>query len=234
MNEPGYKYTIKELPADERPRERLQQYGAESLGTAELVAIVLAQGFRNVSAVDLAQHLLGSHGGLVGLAKLDFETLRGEKGIGLAKAAQLCAAFELGRRLARSDVLDRPLVSTPEQAAELLMPRYGDRKQEHLGLLALDSKNRVLKEEVVSVGTLDSSLAHPREVFRPAIVANAASVILFHNHPSGDTTPSAKDGEITRRLAEAGRTLGLEVVDHIVVARNRFASLRRLGLMEER
>jgi len=232
MSEPNYSYTIKELPVEERPRERLQRHGPESLGTAELVAILLGVGFREVSAIDLAHHLLGRHGGLLGLAKLEFDELRAEKGIGLAKAAQLAAAFELGRRLARRDGTDRPQITNPEQAAALLIPRYGDRKQEHLGLLALDSKNRVLKEIVVSVGTINSSLAHPREVFRPAIMANACSVILFHNHPSGDTEPSGVDEEITRRLAKAGNLMGLEVTDHIIVARNRFASLRRLGLME--
>ncbi|HUX06456.1 MAG TPA: DNA repair protein RadC [Acidobacteriota bacterium] len=233
MSDSAYSYTIKELPAEERPRERLQRFGPETLSNAELVAILLGHGFHKVSAIDLAQHLLNRHEGLVGLASLDFDALCAEKGIGPAKACQLAAAIELGRRLARSDKPERPEVKTPEQAAALLTPRYGDRSKEHVGLLALDAKNRVVKEIVVSVGTLDGSLVHPREVFRPAVLANACAVILFHNHPSGDTEPSAKDIEVTHRLAEAGKVMGLELVDHIIVARNRFVSLRRLGLMKE-
>jgi DNA repair protein RadC len=232
MSDSAYSYTIKELPAEERPRERLRYYGPETLANAELVAILLGHGFHKVSAVELAQHLLNRHDGLVGLANLDFDTLCGEKGIGPAKASQLAAAFELGRRLARSDNQERAQVKSPEQAAALLIPRYGDRAQEHVGLLALDAKSRVVKEVIVTVGTLDGSLVHPREVFRPAVLANACSIILFHNHPSGDIEPSVKDIEITRRLMEAGRVMGLEVADHIIVARNRFASLRRLGYME--
>jgi DNA repair protein RadC len=231
MSKSAYSYTIKELPADERPRERLQRYGPETLAQTELVAILLGHGFHRVSAVELAQHLLNRHGGLVGLANLDFAALCAEKGIGPAKASQLAAAFELGRRLARSDTPERAQVKSPEQAAALLIPRYGDRAQEHVGLLALDAKSRVVKEVVVTVGTLDGSLVHPREVFKAALLANACSVILFHNHPSGDCEPSAKDIEITRRLTEAGLTMGIEVADHIIVARNRFASLRRLGYM---
>ena len=226
-----YNVTIKEMPSEERPRERLLKYGPEALSTAELVAILLGIGFRNVSALQLAQLLLQRHGGIVGLANLELDALRNEKGLGPAKASQLAAAFELGRRLAAAHGGDRPQVTTPEEAAALLMPRYGDRSQENFGLLALDTKNRVLKEAVVSVGTLDGAIVHPREVFRPAILANAAAVILFHNHPSGDPTPPGDDARITERLRRAGETLGLEVLDHVVVARNRFLSMRRQGLM---
>lgn len=226
-----YNYMIKDLPEGERPRERLRKYGPEALSNSELVAILLGIGFRNVSALDLAQHLLQNHNGIVGLAKMDLDALCKEKGIGLAKGAQLTAAFELGRRLASASLEDRPTVTTPEQAAALLMPRYGDKRQETVGFLALDTKNRVLKEAVVSTGTIDTAIVHPREVFRPAILADACAVIVFHNHPSGDPTPSKKDAEITKRLMEAGKMLGLEVVDHIIVARNRFVSMRRQNLM---
>jgi DNA repair protein RadC len=231
MNRVEYHVTIKELPADERPRERLEHYGVGALSTAELVAILLNSGYRNVSALQLAQYLLQSNGGLVGLAKAELDALRSEKGVGLAKAARLIAAFELGRRLASADAADRALVTSPEQAAAVIVPKYGDREREHFGLLALDTKNRVIKEVVVSVGTLDGSIAHPREIFRPAILANAAAVILFHNHPSGDPTPSETDVQVTKRLADAGRMMGVEILDHIVVARNRFISLKRQKLI---
>lgn len=227
MSDLHYSVTIKELPSDERPRERLARYGSDALSRAELVAIILNSGYRNVSALQLAQYLLHTHGGLVGLARTELDALRAEKGVGLAKAARLVAAFELGRRLASTDAADRPVVTTPEQAAALLMSRYGDRTREHFGLLALDTKNKVIKEVVVSVGTLDGSMAHPREVFRPAILANAAAVILFHNHPSGDPTPSETDIQVTKRLVEVGKMMGMEVLDHIIVARNRFISLKR-------
>jgi len=231
MSELLYSVTIKELPADERPRERLEQYGPDPLSTAELVAILLNSGYRNVSALQLALHLLQKYSGLVGLARAELDALKAEKGVGLAKAARLAAAIELGRRLASSGIQDRPLVTSPEQAADVVMQRYGDREREHFGLLALDTKNRVIKEVVVSIGTLNGSMAHPREIFRPAILANAAAVILFHNHPSGDPTPSQNDISVTRRLMEAGRMMGVEVLDHVVVARNRFVSIKRQKLV---
>jgi DNA repair protein RadC len=232
MNDLRYKITIKELPADERPRERLQKYGPSSLSNAELVAILLGGGFQNFSALSLAQHMLQEHEGLLGLSKAGMEELCSSKGIGLAKACQLIAAFELGRRVAGSSEAERPVVTSPESAAAILMPRYGHRSKEHVGLLALDTKNKVIKEAVVSIGILDGSLVHPREVFRPAILANAAAVLLFHNHPSGDPTPSKKDIELTARLQEAGKLMGMEMLDHIVVARSRFVSLKKQGLMK--
>lgn len=233
MQDFNYSVAIKELPADDRPRERLQQYGPAALSNAELIAILLGGGFRNFSALNLGQHLLHEHDGLVGLSKAGMEELRKTKGVGMAKACQLLATFELGKRLAGSGAQDRPSLSSPEEVAAILMPRYGDETKEHVGILALDTKNRLIKEEVVSIGILDGSMVHPREVFRPAILCNAAGIILFHNHPSNDPTPSAKDIDLTNRLVTAGRLMGLELLDHIVVGRNKFISLRRQGLMEK-
>jgi DNA repair protein RadC len=231
VNKVAYTTTIKELPADDRPRERLRAFGPAALSNAELIAILLGGGYRNFSALNLSQYLLQEHQGLTGLAEADIEALLATKGVGPAKACTLAAAFELGRRVSSGGRRERPSVTSPEDAAAVLMPRYGDKPKEHVGILALDAKNRVIKEEIVSVGILDGSMVHPREVFRPAVLSNAAAVILFHNHPSGDPSPSGKDVEITRRLVEAGRLMGVELLDHLVVTRQAFVSLKQRGLM---
>lgn len=231
MSELQYTITIKELPEEDRPRERLQQYGPSSLSNSELVAILLGGGFRNVSALSLAQLLLQENGGLKELSHAHLEKLTVQKGVGIAKACCLVAAFELGRRAARSSGHERPSIKTPEDAAALLMPKYGNLEKETVGVLILDTKNKVIKDEVVSIGILDGSMVHPREVYRSAVISNAAGIILFHNHPSGDPTPSEKDIAVTRRISEAGKIMGLELLDHIIVARDRFVSLKSQKLM---
>lgn len=231
MSSVEYTITIKELPEDDRPRERLEAYGPGALSNAELIAILLGGGYRNFSALNLAQHLLQQFDGLAGISRADLDELRAAKGIGLAKASSLLAAAELGRRVASTGKRERPQISSPKAAGDLLIPKYGDLPKENVGILALDTKNRVIREEVISVGTLDGSMVHPREVFRPALMSNAAAVILFHNHPSGDATPSSKDISITRRLVDAGKLMGMELLDHIIVTRTTVVSLKERGLM---
>ena len=230
MNTDGYSVSIKELPSDDRPRERLAAFGPKSLSNTELLAILLGGGFQNVSAINLAQMLLNSSTSLLDLAGKELDELTQHKGIGEAKACTLMAAFEIGRRIASENPEQAETISSPESAAARLMPRYGNLKQEHVGILALDTKNKVIKEAIITIGTLNGSMIHPREVFRPAIQANASSILLFHNHPSGDPTPSEKDIEVTQRLFDAGKNLGVELVDHLIVSHSRFISLKKQNL----
>ena len=231
MSKLEYHLTIKEMPEEERPREKMEKFGAEALGNSELIAILLGHGFRKVSAVDLANHLLKEHGGLTGVARLGFAQLKKVKGIGTAKAAQLSAAFELAKRLSASTGEDRPSLKSPAQVARLLMAKYNTKKKEHFGVLILDTKNRLKKEVVVFVGSLASSPVHPREIFHEAVAESAASLILFHNHPSGDPTPSPHDIKLTQRLKEAGELMGIAVLDHLIIGHNRYVSLKEKGLI---
>ena len=231
MSKLEYHLTIKEMPEEERPREKMEKFGAEALGNSELIAILLGHGFSKVSAVDLANHLLKEQGGLTGVARLGFAQLKKVKGIGTAKAAQLSAAFELAKRLSASTGEDRPSLKSPAQVARLLMAKYNTKKKEHFGVLILDTKNRLKKEVVVFVGSLASSPVHPREIFHEAVAESAASLILFHNHPSGDPTPSPHDIKLTQRLKEAGELMGIEVLDHLIVGHNRYVSLKEKGLI---
>jgi DNA repair protein RadC len=220
---------VNELPAEERPRERLARHGASSLATRELLALLLGAGSRRASVLELADGLLGS--GLRGLAARSLADLEGEHGLGRAKATRLLAALELGSRLASEGAGAAPVLRTPEDAARHLMPRYAARPVETFGLLALDVRHRLKKEAVVSVGCLTSSLVHPREVFQEGVVARAAALILFHNHPSGDPEPSSEDVALTRRLASAGMLMGIEVLDHVILGAGRFVSLKQRGVL---
>ena len=231
MSKLEYHLTIKEMPEEERPREKMEKYGAEVLGNSELIAILLGHGFTKVSAIDLANHLLKQQGGLAKVAQLSFSQLKKVKGIGTAKAAQLSAAFELAKRLSASTGETPPSLKTPDQVARLLMAKYSPKKKEHFGVLILDTKNRLKKELVVFVGSLASSPVHPREIFHEAVAESAASLILFHNHPSGDPTPSPHDITLTNRLKEAGELMGIEVLDHLIIGHNRYVSLKEKGLI---
>ena len=231
MSKVEYHLTIKEMPEEERPREKMEKLGAEVLGNSELIAILLGHGFSKVSAIELANHLLKEHGSLSGVARLSFSQLKKVKGIGTAKAAQLSAAFELAKRLSASTGEALPSLKTPDQVARLLMSKYSPKKKEHFGVLILDTKNRLKKEVVVFVGSLASSLVHPREIFHEAVVESAASLILFHNHPSGDPSPSPHDISLTKRLKEAGEMMGIEVLDHLIIGHNRYVSLKEKGLI---
>lgn len=218
-----------DLPEDERPRERLARHGASALSNRELLALLVGTGSRRASALDVAGELLGS--GLRGLAARSLHDLEGERDLGRAKATRVLAALELGARLASEGRADAPVFRTPEDSARYLLPRYGARPVETFGLLALDVRHRLKKETVISVGCLTSSLVHPREVFKEAIVCRAAALVLFHNHPSGDPEPSPEDLALTQRLASAGALMGIQVVDHVVLGAGRFASFKQRGML---
>ncbi|MEW6523778.1 MAG: DNA repair protein RadC [Bacillota bacterium] len=224
MDELEYRTTLKDLPASERPRERLAMLGTRALTDTELVAILLGSGTRSKTALEVARCLLQGEGIRV-LAQASVDELAREPGIGLAKACVLKAAAEIGRRLASSS-MDRAVVRSPGDVGDLLMEdmRYLDR--EHFRIVMLNTKNQVLGVESVAVGSLNAAIVHPREIFKSAITRSAAAVVLVHNHPSGDPTPSQEDIQITRRLVEAGRLLGIEVLDHVVIGDNRYLSLR--------
>jgi DNA repair protein RadC len=216
---------MKTVATNDRPREKLERLGAGALGDNELLAIVLGHGRVRASALDLANALLAP-GGLSGLVRARHGELRKLPGIGAARAAQVLAAIELGRRtLARAGEL-RPQLSSPRAVAEFLLPQFGNRPVEQFGVLLLDTKHRVLRASVLSIGTLDASIVHPREVFREAAAAGAAAIVLFHNHPSGDPEPSADDVRLTERLMAAGVLMGIDVIDHVVLADVKYYSFR--------
>ncbi len=225
-----YRPTIRELPSSERPRERLRSYGEAALSTAELLAIILRVGVAGENVLDVASRLLSQHGGLVGLARLNFAELCATRGLGEAKAAQLRAALELGRRLAASTPEERPLIREAKDVAHLLQSEMQLLDQEQLRVLVLNTKNQVLAIPTISSGTVNQSQVRPAEVFRPAVRANAPSIIVVHNHPSGDPTPSREDVSVTRDLVAAGKLLDVELLDHIVIGHGRFVSLKDRGL----
>jgi DNA repair protein RadC len=227
---PTYHLTIHDFPEGERPRERLQYYGASALSNAELLAILLRIGSPGENVVTLSTRLLRDFGGLAGLDKAGFGDLKQVKGISTAKIAQLKAALELGRRLLISSPDARPQITCPTDAANLLMLEMGSLEQEHLRTILLDTKNRVLESPTVYQGNVNSSIIRISEVFRQAIRANATALIVAHNHPSGDPTPSPEDVQVTRSIVEAGDLLGVEVLDHLVIGHQRFVSLKERGL----
>jgi DNA repair protein RadC len=222
---------MKHLGPADRPREKLRRNGARAIGDNELLAILIGHGTARADALDLANRLLLASRGVHGLTRLAWDELAKTPGIGDAIASRIQAGIELGRRtLLRAPVLRRQIMSA-QDAAEVLLPDHGAHPIEHFGVLLLDSRLRVIRAQEISVGTLDAAVAHPREVFRPAIAAGAAVVVLFHNHPSGDPTPTREDVELTRRLVAAGEVVGITVQDHLVLADARFASIRSIGGM---
>ncbi len=226
-----YTPRITDLPEDDRPRERLIQTGARALRDAELLAILLRVGIKGENAVRMAERLLAQVGGLPGLQRAALSDLSALKGIGEAKAAQLLAAIELGRRIAISTPDARPAISSPADAANLLMYHLSAQEQEYLYVLLLDTRNRLIGKPIeVYHGSLNTSLIRVGEVFREAVKVNAAGVIVAHNHPSGDPSPSPEDVAVTRALIEAGKLLDVEVLDHLVIGRHRFTSLKERGL----
>ncbi|THF83796.1 RadC family protein [Cohnella fermenti] len=224
-------YTIRELPEDQRPRERMMRQGSESLSHAELLAILLRTGTRSESAVHLAQRILADCGGLRRFAEKSWDELTHLRGIGPAKALQLQASIELGRRVARSRLPEMPRITKPQDAAELLMEELRHYREEHFICLFLNTKNQVVGRQTLSIGSLNASVVHPREVFRAAIRRSSASILCAHNHPSGDPSPSPEDIQITKRLAEAGQLLGIELLDHLVIGDNRYISLKESGCL---
>jgi len=223
---------IRDMPLGERPRERLQHYGVGALSTAELLAILLRIGVQGVSAVNLAMGLLSRYGGLGGLVQASFAVLEQTRGVGPAKITQIKAALELGRRLLIESPEERPQIGSPADAANLVLTEMGLLEQEQLRLMLLDTKNRVLEVPTVYVGNLNTSLIRVGELFRYALRANnCAGMIVIHNHPSGDPTPSPEDIRVTERIVEAGELMDVEIMDHLIIGRQRFVSLkeRRLG-----
>jgi DNA repair protein RadC len=220
---------MKELSPADRPREKLLAHGAAALGDNELVALVLGSGCRHRDALSVSNELLAAHGGIRGLVRSSADDLGQAPGVGRAKAAQLLAAIELGRRTLTQAPRDRVQLLAPRETAAFLMPAYGGRAVERFGLVLLDTKYRVIRTTLVAVGTLNSSVVQPRDVFREAAVGSAAAIVVFHNHPSGDPTPSQDDVDLTRRLAAAGTLLGIDVVDHIILGDARYCSFKELG-----
>ena len=226
---------IHDLPAQDRPRERLVAHGADKLSNAELIAILLRTGMKGMSAIHIAEQLLKQFGTLQNLANGSLDDLRKVKGIGRDKAVALKAAFTLARNMARELRHESPVLDTPERIADLLREDNRAFEVEHFQVVLVNTRRKLIRVEPISQGTLDSLLVHPREVFKAAIAANAAAIVIVHNHPSGDPTPSEADIKVTRDLIRAGQLLKIEVVDHVIIGRataeraKDYASLRELG-----
>ena len=226
----NYQPTMHDFPVGERPRERLQHYGAAALSNAELLAILLRVGSQGENVLALSTRLLSEYGGLAGLARASFGDLEEVKGISTAKITQFKAALEIGRRLLLTSPDARPQITSPADAANLLMLEMGCLEQENLRTILLDTKNRVLSTPTVYVGNVNSSIIRVSEVFRQAVRENATALIVVHNHPSGDPTPSPEDVHVTRSIVDAGQLLGIEVLDHLVIGHQQFVSLKERGL----
>jgi DNA repair protein RadC len=225
---------MKDLAPHDRPREKLERIGAASLGDNELLALVLGSGSRDAGALALANALLARVGGLYGLTRTTLSELQHVEGIGPARSAQVLAAVELGRRTLVRGPAERPRLTSPREIARHLLPQYGASPVEQFGLVTLDTKLHVVRVKIIAIGSLDGAVVHPREVFREAAAASAAAVVLFHNHPSGDPTPSPEDLALTARLAQAGEIMGIPVVDHLILASHRYFSLREAGALNVR
>lgn len=220
---------MKRLSPGDRPREKLWQHGAAALGDNELVALILGQGSRCGGALAVADALLAAHSGLHGLARCTPADVAQIAGIGRARAAQIVAAIELGRRTLAHEPRERAQLLNPGDAAAYLMPRFAGRGVEQFGVVLLDAKHRVIRATVLTVGTLNTAAVEPRDVFRAAAIGGAAAIVAFHNHPSGDPTPSRADVLLTHRLVEAGVLMGIDVVDHVILGDVRYCSFKESG-----
>ena len=224
-------YTIKDLPISERPREKLYSHGPEFLSNAELLAIIIRTGHKEDTAVDVAQRILNlDNKGLPFLSNASLEQLTKIKGIGECKAAQILAAVEIGKRINRWKADDKIKITSPMVMANLMMDEMRYLDKEHFNIAILDTKNQVLSIENISIGTLNASIVHPRDVFNMAIKKNANAIILLHNHPSGDPAPSNEDINITHRLVDVGNLVGIKVLDHIIIGDNRYISFKEKNL----
>ncbi len=230
MSDPAYTFTVKDMPEGERPRERLQHYGAQALSTAELLAIILRTGVDGENVVHLAERLLARFDGLPGLAQASFAELCQVKGIGPVKVTQVKAALELGRRLLVAAPQERPLIQSPADVAHLVGSEMAFLPQEEFWVLHLDTRNRVMKVQRLYRGSLNQATVRVAEVYRDAVRNNAAAIIVVHNHPSGDPTPSPQDVALTRALAEAGQLLDLPLLDHVIIGLGRWVSLKERHL----
>ena len=225
---------MKDVAPHDRPREKLERLGPAGLGDNELLAIVLGTGTRSRDTLELANRLIDQAGGVHALSRAALGELCKVSGVGRARAAQVLAAVELGRRTLVRAAAARPQLSSPRLLATYLLPQYGSCHVEQFGIVMLDSKHRLIRIKLVSVGSLDATVVHPREVFREATAASAAGIVLFHNHPSGDPTPSKEDLALTARMVEAGEIMGIDVVDHLILAEQRYFSLMEAGRLQRR
>lgn len=225
-----YRLRIREFAEGDRPRERLRDHGPEALSDAELLAILLRVGVVGMNVVQLAQLLLHEYGGLRGIQRVSFQELQGRHGMGEAKTAQLKAALEIGRRMALLGVDERFQVKSPGDVAKLMQIEMAHLDQEHLRAICLDMKNRIQKIHTIYIGTVNSSQVRIGEVFKEGLKLNSVAIIVVHNHPSGDPTPSPDDVQVTREMVEAGRLLDVEVLDHLIIGHGRYVSLRERGL----
>ncbi len=232
LQEPAvYRPAIKDWPVDERPREKLLNHGPAALSDAELLTILIRQGSGKSSALDLAKKVLHDAHNLHGVAAMSAVELMRMKGIGEAKAVELLAAFEVGRRLEARQDAEKTVVRSPDDVAKIMIPRLRDLTTEEFHVLVLDAQNGVRKEVKLTSGTLNASLVHPREVFKVAIDHRAAAIVVVHNHPSGNLEPSREDIDITHQLVEAGKTIGIPVHDHLIVAATGYTSMAERGLL---
>jgi len=222
-------YKIKNIPEDDRPRERLLRYGPEAMSTSELIAVILGSGMKGVPILQLAQDIVSHFGSLEKLAEATIEEFCQIKGLGKAKAIQLKAAISLGMRANKASKVQRYKIQNPDHAYHLIKDQLEKEKSEHFIVILQDVKGYVINFHTVAIGTLSNSLIHPREVFYPAIRHKAASIVLAHNHPSGDPTPSKEDIETTRRLVEAGSMMSIPINDHIIIGKGCFISIRQEG-----
>jgi DNA repair protein RadC len=223
-------FKLKDLNKNEMPRERLLQNGTGALSDSELLAIILGSGGKENSALQLASRILIEFGGFVGLLSTDIEQLKTIRDIGEAKATEIKAACEIAHRIRNTSQQDKTFINQPSDVAQYLKKEFFEKDREHLYLISLNSRRQVVSKDLISVGTVNETLIHPREIFKKAILKNAVSVILAHNHPSGDTEPSREDIEITGRVAKAGVAMSIPVLDHVIVFNDSFSSLKRLNL----
>lgn len=232
IREASYYHTkIKDWPQDERPREKLMNLGPEKLSDAELIAILLGSGTGKVTAVDVAKRLLIEYKGLNLLSERSISDLKRMKGIGSAKAVKLMAAFEIGRRIASGGNIKKEKIVSPENVADYYIPLMKHLKKEVFKIVLLDSSNQIIKDVEISKGSLNANVVHPREVFKEAVSESAASIILIHNHPSGNAQPSEDDIAVTEKLVEAGKIMGILVCDHIIIGDGEYKSFANLGLI---
>jgi DNA repair protein RadC len=225
----GSSWGVKSLPAGDRPRERLVRWGPERLTSIELLSILLRHGNGRSSSMALAHRLLERFGGPAGVARAGLDELVQVRGVGPVKACEIRACVELGRRMRECRPREREVIRGPEDVAGLLMDEMRGLDREHFRAIYLNTKNRVLRIETISIGSLNASIIHPREILKPAIGASAAGIILVHNHPTGIPTPSTEDVEFTRRFAACGEILGIELLDHVIIGDGRFVSLKERG-----
>jgi len=224
-------FTIKDIPMEDRPRERLIKYGAEVLSNIELLAILIRTGTKSENAMKIAQKLVGTSEGLQFISTSTLQELSGFRGIGAAKASHIKAAIELGRRLKNYRTDHRIKINRPQDAAEILMEDIRYLKNEHLKVIFLNTKNIIIEVKDLSIGSLNSSVVHPREIYSEAIRKSSSSIIVCHNHPSGDPTPSVEDINITKRLHEVGKLIGIDLLDHLIIGDGNYVSLKEKGII---